>query len=120
MLVKNSIPMIFFHILYHYLFVPNISVVYVLAALWGIGDAIWQTQINALYGVLFASDEEAAFSNYRLWESMGFLLAFITQACGVCVFPKLILTIVFLSIGMGGYFVVEFLERKKAQERRND
>ena len=97
-----------------------ISVVYVLAALWGIGDAIWQTQINALYGVLFASDEEAAFSNYRLWESMGFLLAFITQACGVCVFPKLILTIVFLSLGMGGYFVVEFLERKKAQERRND
>ena len=69
---------------------------YVLAALWGIGDAIWQTQINALYGVLFASDEEAAFSNYRLWESMGFLLAFITQACGVCVFPKLLLTIVFL------------------------
>jgi len=98
----------------------SVAVVYVLAALWGIGDAIWQTQINALYGVLFASDEEAAFSNYRLWESMGFLLAFITQACGVCVFPKLIMTIVFLSLGMGGYFVVEFLEKKKAQERRTD
>ena len=93
---------------------------YVLAAMWGVGDAIWQTQINALYRVLFASDEEAAFSNYRLWESMGFLLAFITQACGVCVFSKIILTIVFLTIGMGCYFVVEFLEHKKAQERRND
>jgi hypothetical protein len=100
--------------------VSSVGVVYVLAALWGVGDAIWQTQINALYGVLFASDEEAAFSNYRLWESMGFLLAFITQALGVCVFPKIILTIVFLSLGMAGYFVVEFLEYKKGQEKRNN
>jgi hypothetical protein len=88
-------------------------VVFILAALWGIGDAIWQTQINALYGVLFANDEEAAFSNYRLWESMGFLLAFITQAVGVCVFPKLILTIVFLALGMVGYLIVEYREGRK-------
>ena len=52
---------------------------FVLGALWGVGDAIWQTQINALYGVLFANEEEAAFSNYRLWESLGFIIAFITQ-----------------------------------------
>merc|ERR1719220_1282134 len=68
----------------------TLGVVYFLAALWGIGDAIWQTQIHALYGCLFANDEEAAFSNYRLWESMGFLFAFITNATGVCVFPKII------------------------------
>ena len=49
----------------------QVAVVYVLAGLWGTADAIWQTQINALYGVLFANDEEAAFSNYRLWESLG-------------------------------------------------
>jgi hypothetical protein len=57
----------------------GVAVVYVLAALWGVADAIWQTQINALYGVLFAKNEEAAFSNYRLWESLGFLFAFLTQ-----------------------------------------
>ena len=33
----------------------------------------------ALYGVLFENDEEAAFSNYRLWESAGFIIAFILQ-----------------------------------------
>merc|ERR1711971_1372010 len=70
----------------------TLGVVYFLAALWGIGDAIWQTQINALYGCLFANDEEAAFSNYRLWESMGFLV-----------------------LGMAGYFIVEYLERGKSQ-----
>ena len=57
----------------------NFSVVFVLAALWGIADAIWQTQINALYGNLFPSKEEAAFSNYRLWESLGFVISFATQ-----------------------------------------
>ena len=91
----------------------TLGVVYLLAALWGIGDAIWQTQINALYGCLFANDEEAAFSNYRLWESMGFLFAFITNATGVCVFPKIITTIVFLVLGMAGYIIVEYLERQK-------
>ena len=54
-------------------------VVYVMAGMWGIGDGIWQTQINALYGVLFYSQEEAAFSNYRLWESLGFVISFATQ-----------------------------------------
>jgi len=91
----------------------TVGVVYVLASLWGVGDAIWQTQINALYGCLFANDEEAAFSNYRLWESMGFLFAFITNATGVCVLPKIVTTIIFLVLGMAGYFVVELLEKKE-------
>merc|ERR1712004_630331 len=60
----------------------TLGVVYFLAALWGIGDAIWQTQINALYG---------------------------------CVFAKIITTIVFLVLGMTGYFIVEYLERGKSQ-----
>merc|ERR1712088_889973 len=93
----------------------TLPVVYVLAALWGVGDAIWQAQINALYGCLFANDEEAAFSNYRLWESMGFLFAFITNATGVCVFPKIITTIIFLVLDMVGYFIVEYPERGKSQ-----
>jgi len=88
--------------------------VYLLAGLWGTADAIWQTQINALYGVLFASDEEAAFSNYRLWESMGFLVAFITQASGVCIFPKFILTLCVLFVAMVGYLILEVMERKES------
>ena len=93
----------------------TLGVVYFLAALWGIGDAIWQTQINALYGCLFANDEEAAFSNYRLWESAGFIFAFATNAAGVCVFPKIITTIVFLGLGMLGYLILELFERRKSR-----
>ncbi len=54
-------------------------VIYLVAAMWGAADAVWQTQINSLYGVLFADCEEAAFSNYRLWESVGFIFQFILQ-----------------------------------------
>jgi len=89
----------------------SIAVVFVLAALWGIGDAIWQTQINALYGNLFPSKEEAAFSNYRLWESLGFVIAFAAQTAGVCMYSKLILVTVVLSVGMVGYLIVELLVR---------
>lgn len=99
--------------------VSEVYVVYILAALWGLGDAVWQTQINALYGVLFKNKEEAAFSNYRMWESLGFVIAFITQACGVCVFPKIIGTIVFLTVGMIGYFMVEFSVKRNSVTNNN-
>jgi len=101
--------------------VSEVYVVYILAALWGMGDAVWQTQINALYGTLFASNEEAAFSNYRMWESFGFVIAFITQATGLCVLPKIIGLIVFLAIGMIGYFTVELtLKRQQRLEAGNN
>ena len=95
----------------------TLPLVYTLATLWGVSDAIWQAQINALYGCLFANNEEAAFSNYRLWESMGFIFAFATNAAGVCVFPKIITTIVFLGLGMLGYLILELLERRKKMMR---
>ena len=59
---------------------------------------------------MFASQEEAAFSNYRMWESLGFVVAFITSSLSVCVFPMIIGTIVFLGCGMLGYAAVEYME----------
>ena len=70
----------------------------------------------ALYGALFGGHEEAGFSNYRLWESLGFLFAYILQT-QVCIDVKLWILTAFLGIGMGGYLVVESMEwkRKKAE-----
>ncbi|XP_046853528.1 protein unc-93 homolog A-like isoform X2 [Xenia sp. Carnegie-2017] len=61
-----------------------ITVPFVIAALWGYADAVWQTQINAFYGVLFHDKQEAAFSNYRLWESLGFVISFALSSA-ICV-----------------------------------
>jgi hypothetical protein len=49
----------------------NPLVFFLISGLWGVADAVWQTQINGIYGALFRRNKEAAFSNYRLWESLG-------------------------------------------------
>ncbi|XP_042887688.1 UNC93-like protein [Penaeus japonicus] len=84
---------------------------FVLAGLWGVADAVWQTQINALYGVIFPGQSEASFSNYRLWESLGFVIAY---ACStvLCVDSKVVILLVFLLSGILGYYVIEVVERR--------
>ena len=135
-------------------------VFFVMAGLWGVADAVWQTQINgnmlkknvfncfwiifvfsclyeALYGSLFEGKEEAGFSNYRMWESIGFMIAYMLQNnvrktmriwrvlwnqmdspfFQFCIDFKLWFLVVFLVVGMGGYLVVEAREtrRKKGE-----
>lgn len=84
------------------------AVYFVIAGLWGVADAIWQTQINAFYGVLFPNQEEAAFANYRLWESIGFVIAYI-YANMLRVNVKLIVLSSVLGVAMVGYFVIEYM-----------
>ncbi|GIY23561.1 UNC93-like protein [Caerostris darwini] len=81
-------------------------VFFVLAGVWGLSDAVWQTQLNSFYGALFRSEEEAAYSNYRLWESVGFAMAF-GYSTFLCVVSKLSILILFLFVGIVGYTAVE-------------
>lgn len=91
---------------------PNAESTYglfLIAIFWGLGDSVWQTQINSFYGVLFKDNKEAAFSNYRLWESVGFAVAY-AYSNYLCVTVKLYLLLVYLSLGMLGYLLIEFME----------
>ncbi|CAF3229206.1 unnamed protein product [Rotaria socialis] len=88
----------------------QIAVLFVLAALWGVTDAIWQTQINAFYGVIFTENREAAFSNYRLWESTGFAFFYIITPY-IRVRLVLIILAIFLSFGIVGYTMTEYRSR---------
>lgn len=63
---------------------------------------------SALYGVVFPNEEAAAFSNYRLWESLGFVIAYI-YGNRICVDAKLSVISAFLVLGMIGYLIVEWL-----------
>ncbi|KAJ1155110.1 hypothetical protein NDU88_007845 [Pleurodeles waltl] len=75
-------------------------------------DAICQTLLNALYGVLFAEHKEAAFANYRLWESLGFVISF-AYSSFLCVYVKLYIVLSVLVLGMAFYGTVEFIESRK-------
>ncbi|KAI4887681.1 hypothetical protein NFI96_014873 [Prochilodus magdalenae] len=91
---------------------PNqLAVFFVFPALWGVGDAIWQTQTNALYGTLFPDHKEAAFANYRMWESLGFVIAF-AYSTYICLSTKLYILIGVLALTMVTYLWVEYNEYK--------
>ncbi|CAJ0919159.1 unnamed protein product [Ranitomeya imitator] len=66
----------------------------------------------AFYGVLFDDHKEAAFANYRLWESLGFVIAF-AYSNFLCVYVKLYVVLSILLIGIILYLVVEYLEYRK-------
>lgn len=81
-------------------------VFFLIAGFWGLGDAVWQTQVNAFYGTVFADDEEAAFANYRMWESLGFIIAFVIQKL-LPISHKIGVVMAFLISGMLGYLAIE-------------
>ena len=66
---------------------------------------------SALYGVLFASDSEAAFSTYKVAESVGFIIGF-AYSSFLCTSIKIYILTSLLVVGFVGYLIVEFLERK--------
>ncbi|XP_004440612.1 PREDICTED: protein unc-93 homolog A isoform X1 [Ceratotherium simum simum] len=91
---------------------PNqLAVFFVFSGLWGTADAVWQTQNNVLYGVLFEKNKEAAFANYRLWEAVGFVIAF-GYSTFLCVYVKLYILLGVLSLTMVAYGIVEYVESK--------
>ncbi|XP_004935588.2 protein unc-93 homolog A [Gallus gallus] len=91
----------------------QLVVFFIFPALWGLSDAIWQTQTNGLYGVLFEKHTEAAFANYRLWESCGFVIAF-GYSTTLRVYIKLYILLAVLTLSMVTYGVVEYLEAKRS------
>ncbi|KAL2088656.1 hypothetical protein ACEWY4_015555 [Coilia grayii] len=91
---------------------PNhFAVFFLIPGLWGMADAVWQTQINAIYGVLFPDHTEAAFANYRLWESVGFLLAF-GYSSHLCLSTKTYLLLASLALSLLTYPLLEYLVRE--------
>ncbi|KAJ9597854.1 hypothetical protein L9F63_011296 [Diploptera punctata] len=97
---------------------------FVVTGLWGICDGVWLVQINgkcvcvcvcASYcGILFPSKEEAAYSNYRLWQSLGFIVQYIYSSY-ICLNIKIYILITIMVIGMTGYLFIEINEKRKAK-----
>ncbi|KAL3276266.1 hypothetical protein HHI36_020980 [Cryptolaemus montrouzieri] len=97
---------------------PDNSMLFFMASgLWGVGDAVWQTQVNGLYGTLFRRNKEAAFSNYRLWESVGFVIAY-AYSTHLCAKMKLYALLVVLCTGMLMYAMVEIHHMRKVRRQK--
>ena len=66
---------------------------------------------SALLGVMFKGSHGAAFSQYRLWESAGFMAAFAYQS-HLCLPIKAYILLAVLGLGMAGYITVEYGNQK--------
>ncbi|GLV33909.1 uncharacterized protein CBL_11207 [Carabus blaptoides fortunei] len=96
----------------------NKSTFFIISSLWGVADAVWQTQVNGLYGTLFRRNKEAAFSNYRLWESVGFVIAY-AYSTHLVARMKLYVMLAVLIAGVIGYVIVELLHLRKVKRRKS-
>ncbi|XP_058834637.1 UNC93-like protein [Topomyia yanbarensis] len=81
----------------------------IIVACWGLADGVWLIQINALSGILFPGNEEAAFSNFRLWEATGSVIMYATSPF-LSTFTKLVCIMVVMLIGTVGYTSIEVME----------
>lgn len=70
---------------------------------------------SGLYGTLFRRNKEAAFSNYRLWESLGFVVAY-AYSTKLCANMKCYVLLVVLVFGVIGYIIVEVNHNKNVKE----
>lgn len=76
----------------------------------------------ALYGILFPRHKEAAFANYRMWESLGFVISF-AYSTFLCLEYKLYVLLGVLALTALTYPIVEFREHlrpTRAQENAEE
>ncbi|XP_060069463.1 UNC93-like protein [Ylistrum balloti] len=66
----------------------DMALFFIIPGAWAIGDAIWQTQNSALIGYAFPENPEAAFANLRMFEALGFSVAYL-YSNSLCVNVKL-------------------------------
>ncbi|KAF5272170.1 hypothetical protein FQA39_LY01252 [Lamprigera yunnana] len=96
----------------------NKALFFVIAGLWGLCDAVWLVQINALCGILFPGKEEAAYSNFRLWESTGSVITY-AYSPYLQTNIKIYLLIALLIIGVSGYTIIDVTEYKTKRRTLN-
>ncbi|PRD31471.1 UNVERIFIED_CONTAM: UNC93-like protein [Trichonephila clavipes] len=87
---------------------------YVAASMWGIITGLFWSQLQALYGVLFQGDEEAAFGCYYLYSSLGWTISFLISNY-ICTSIKIYILCAISCIGIIGYLITErqYYLRKK-------
>jgi hypothetical protein len=70
--------------------------------------------VGATYGVLF-TEHESAFSNFRLWESLGFVIAYVYTPRIRIKYAHIILLCV-LTISMICYTIIDVKERRRKKK----
>ncbi|KAJ0983970.1 hypothetical protein J5N97_002326 [Dioscorea zingiberensis] len=71
-------------------------------AIWGVGDGVFNTQLNALVGILFKHETESAFAQMKVWQSASIALICFLSPC-ISFQAMLILFVIALFIAVTGF-----------------
>ncbi|XP_064650462.1 protein unc-93 homolog A-like [Lineus longissimus] len=84
---------------------------FIIPALWGMCDAVWQPQTTALLSTLFPHRQEASFTNFRLLHCLGFAITFgYSQA--LCISVKFYIFQAIMTFAFICYIILEMRLRK--------
>ncbi|CAF1494994.1 unnamed protein product [Adineta ricciae] len=89
-------------IIFMYFWEPKDNQMYILfivAGLWGVADAVWQSQIIATYIVLHSERDPTVLAKYRLWKAIGSLVTY-SYASYATIEATLFILFSFLTISL--------------------
>ncbi|XP_028069828.1 UNC93-like protein 3 isoform X1 [Camellia sinensis] len=82
-----------------------------MAAALGIGDGIFNTQLNALLGMLFKHDMEGAFAQLKVWQCVSIAVVFFVSPY-ISLHAMLVVMLVAVCISVGGFlFLILMVEK---------
>nr|CAD7405802.1 unnamed protein product [Timema cristinae] len=88
---------------------------FAMAMLWAVTGSVWLVHLTAMCGNIFPGREEAAFSNLRLWEALGFVIAS-GYSHQVCMRHKLYFQLGFVLTGTLCYLILEVVLHKQKKK----
>lgn len=97
----------------------QLAVFIMLPCLSTLADAVWQPQIKALYGVMFADDTASAFAVCTFFNACGCIVVFALSSLLCTRFKLYILTSVF-TLGVTLLFVILFVFRRSRRSKSAD
>ncbi|XP_052138419.1 UNC93-like protein 3 isoform X2 [Oryza glaberrima] len=87
-----------------------------IGALWGVGDGVLHTQLSALLGLLFEDVKEAAFAQWRVWQSGAIAVIFFLSP-NITLQAMLILMAIALIISFGSFLLLTLVVEKPSTTR---
>ncbi|XP_047044924.1 UNC93-like protein 3, partial [Lolium rigidum] len=88
-----------------------------IGALWGVGDGVLNTQLNALLGLLFKDVKEAAFAQLMVWQSGAMAVIFFLSP-SITLHAMLILMATALFISFGSFLLLTLVGVEKPSTMR--
>lgn len=77
------------------------------AIMWGLGDASFNTQISALLGTVYPNDTEAAFAQWKIWQSVATsLIFFITSSTTISL--RIAILLITLPVSLVSFSILRF------------